>query len=139
MERILQARVKTLEKENAALQARVESLEKENAASASADPDRVIFPVGSTARAAQDMAFEMIAGRIQTAQDAESAACLSAIGEAKEAASSVAVAAGHDIDGPCACKLPGSVLQQLVSDDEVPFAFCSRRAVHSSRTCITCP
>ena len=136
MERILQARVKTLEKENAALQARVESLEKENAASASADPERVIVSVGSTARAAQDMAF---AGRIRTAQDAESAACLSAIGEAKEAASSVAVAAGDDIDGPCACKRPGSVLQQLVSDDEVPFSFCSHRAVHSSRTCITCP
>ena len=139
MERILQARVKTLEKENAALQARVETLENEKAASASAVEERVLFPLGSTARAAQEMAFDMVAGRIQCAQDAESAACMSVSGEAKAIASSVAVTAAHDIDDPCACKRPESVLQQLVPDEEVPFSFCSHRVVHSSRTCITCP
>ena len=75
----------------------------------------------------------------ECAQDAESAACMSVSGEAKAIASSVAVTAAHDIDDPCACKRPESVLQQLVPDEEVPFSFCSHRVVHSSRTCITCP
>ena len=114
----------------------METLENEKAASASAVEERVLFPLGSTARAAQEMAFDMVAGRIKCA---ESAACMSVSGEAKAIASSVAVTAAHDIDDPCACKRPESALQQLVPDEEVPFSFCSHRVVHSSRACITCP